>query len=177
MCICCLLEHNPPDAVARFFGRVHDPTATKPATSMRWSKATNRRHADLAWLKAAYMIAFAHMGYPYVLTPAGRLIRDQLARRDEPLIKEFMVRYRGNPPRYRLMMRIDDPPEWTCLLVQFGNFAVFLPDQMDATFYSRFADAPPANGTPLYGNRMLWPTHPLHSSEAAAGAFALAKLD
>jgi hypothetical protein len=68
--------------------------------TLRWDQA-KRRKADLAWLKAAYMVAFATWGYIYALSPGLRVVRDQLLQYDDEIVPQFVLLNRSAPQSAR----------------------------------------------------------------------------
>jgi hypothetical protein len=45
-----------------------------------------RRRSDVAWLKSAYMVAFATWGYMYAFAPKLKIVQRQLEQCDEAII-------------------------------------------------------------------------------------------
>jgi hypothetical protein len=56
-----------------------------------------RRRADLSWLKAAYIVAFAIWGYSYAFSPALRVVRQQLGHPEDEIIRQFKLDKPGSP--------------------------------------------------------------------------------
>ncbi len=55
-------SHNDPRDHEQFFKGLDDASAQPPCQLIYKTDTVKRRHADLAWLKAAYMVAFATWG-------------------------------------------------------------------------------------------------------------------
>ncbi len=160
-------DQNNPAFAARF----HEILNTKPveewATSpmtLKWSEV-KRRRADLAWLKAAYMVAFATWGYIYALSPALRVVRQQLLHYDNEIIRQFKLNNRSSPRSVRFLMYVRLPCELSAVAVGMGQHLVVLPgDARDMTVYSRLQSV--ISGRPtvdLTGDTYVWPTAPSHS--------------
>ena len=57
---------------------------------MKWDQV-KRQRADVAWLKAAYMVTFATWGYMYAFAPGLKIVQRQLDRYDEEIIPHFKL--------------------------------------------------------------------------------------
>ena len=53
--------------------------------TLKWDQV-KRRRADVAWLKSAYMVAFATWGYMYGFAPGLKIVQRQLEQCDEAII-------------------------------------------------------------------------------------------
>jgi len=78
-------------------------------------------------IRAAYLAAFAGLGYSYILRNVMKPVRDQLANPDVKSLPTYMYRDPNNPPDARHILLVDDPDELRCVAVIMGEHAVFLP--------------------------------------------------
>ena len=163
-------NQNNPSCHEQFFKGLEHATARPPGQlTYKWD-TVKRRRADLAWLKAAYVVAFATWGYSYALSPALRRIREQLRRPDEEIIGQLKLENRASPRSTRSIIYIREPRELKGVAVGMGRQIVFLPaDARDMTIYERLANALNANPSiSLTGDTYYWPTSPTHSIDVVA---------
>lgn len=100
----------------------------------------NPRMADLAWVRAAYLAAFALLGYTYVLWPELELVREQLAHADGDRVNIAVAHEAGSSVERREMWLIHDPEWLASLAVRIGRHTVFLPARTaDSGFFARVA--------------------------------------
>ena len=158
---------NNPSSAARFNGILNTKPAEEWASSpvtLTWDDV-KRRRADLAWLKAAYMVAFATWGYIYAFSPASRVVREQLLHYDDEIIRQFKLLNRQSPKNTRFLMYVRQPRDLNAVAVGMGHHVVLLPaDARDMTVYSRVESA--ISGSPtisLSGDTYFWPKAPSHS--------------
>lgn len=127
------------------------------------------RPALVGWLRAAYLVAFAAMGYRYVLHPNLLSVRRQLAEPTAAHLGIFSgIDSEAHPDARRLLL-VNEPVPFRSLLVQMGRNLVFLPRREgEGDLYQRLA----AELTPdrLYttkftGEPMHWPDEPTHAED------------
>ena len=75
---------NHPEKAAKFTEIMSGKTPDEAGSqlSMKVDEQTRRR-ADVAWLKSAFIVAFACWGYSYIFSPGLKIVREQLERWDE----------------------------------------------------------------------------------------------
>jgi hypothetical protein len=156
-------DQNNPAHKTRFFEILQGKTAESSLTYKM--NPEKRRRADLAWLKAAYMVAFASWGYIYALSPALDIVRNQLLHNDQDIIRRFKVINRRMPRDNRFLIYVRKPQEFNSVAVGMGHYIVFLPaDARDLTLYSRIEPLLADNKQiTLSGDTYHWPKEPLHS--------------
>jgi hypothetical protein len=154
---------NNPARKKRFFELLEGKTAEFNITYN--ANIRKRRLADLAWLKAAYIVAFASWGYIYSLSPALDVVRKQLLQTDEVVIPYFRMINRAMSRENRFLINVRQPQEFQAVAVGMGQFIIFLPaDGRDTTFYSRIAALLTADSEiTLSGDTYYWPQEPMHS--------------
>jgi hypothetical protein len=165
-------NQNNPAVTARFNEVLHtrDPAAwaNLPLT-LKWDEA-KRRRADVAWLKSAYMIAFATWGYMYAFAPALRIVLHQLERYDEAIIPHFKLRNAAASRNSRELLYVRRPRELEGVAVWMGQHIVLLPpDGRDTTFYDRISSIiGRAENISLQGDQYYWPKEPKHTLDVQA---------
>lgn len=140
---------------------------------------TKRAHvvrAQLSWLRAAYLVAFAALGWRYIcishLTPP----RAQLADPGATLLPPLALLDPAAMSDRRDLVLVQEPHELRSLAVVLGRYTVFLPGLEDpqplislASALSGSAahltspEAPRCPRIPWHGKRISWPTHPMYA--------------
>jgi len=158
-------NQNNPSHRERFFKGLEKVTNHAPGQLTYKRDVVKRRRADLAWLKAAYVVAFASWGYSYAFSPALRVVREQLRHTNEDIIGQFKLENRKSPRHTRFIIYVREPRELEGVAVGMGHHVVLLPgDARDMTIYERLTNAMKANPTiSLTGDTYHWPTSPTHS--------------
>ena len=123
------------------------------------------RLASIGWLRAGYLVAFAALGYRYVLQEAFSLVREQFTTRDVVLDWVPVVRDDDIDPSARYMVRLSAPEILRdAFLVVFGqNVVVLPPTNGDESFFARFSEF--TNQKFPIGERgeVPWPYEPVFS--------------
>ncbi len=130
-----------------------------------YGEAYSPSRADIGWLRAAFLLAFALFGYRYALNPALASVRRQIATPTEKVIERFKIALPPPFPSRRAFIRIQEPEWLDALAVQFGRHVVFLPHTNDKDFYERLDRGARDCGSEtvhFQGTEMPWPTGPAH---------------
>lgn len=161
------IQNNPAEQ-KRFFEILEGKTGESSLTYKADSE--KRRRADLAWLKAAYMVAFAAWGYIYSLSAALDIVRRQLLHHEHEIIRNFKVINRELPRSNRFLIYVRQPREFNAVAVGMGQYIVFLPaDARDMTVYSRIEPVLAGNNKiNLSGDKYFWPKEPTHSLDVVS---------
>lgn len=85
----------------------------------------NARIANLSYLKAAYLAAFASLGYTYVASKRLESVRVQIAEPEEKTIPSYMVELPSTHERAYKMISVEKP--FRAIAVQMERKLVFLP--------------------------------------------------
>jgi hypothetical protein len=90
--------------------------------SVKFSVVFNYRRSVVAagWLRSAYLVAFAALGYSYILDSRLNIVRQQIKNAKNEILKEVYTHISGADPCARLMIRVEDPPELVALAVEMG---------------------------------------------------------
>lgn len=163
-------NQNDPKKVARFFEGLDAKPGPSGSLQMTYKHdVEERRRADLAWLKTAYIVTFAAWGYFYALSPVMKIVRAQILNPDQTLIPKFKIEKRSSPRDMRFLMLVRTPAEIGGIAVGMGQYIVFLPVMTgDMTYYERLEPILSRNEKTrekikLFGDITYpWPTAPRH---------------
>jgi hypothetical protein len=97
--------------------------------NVKFSVVFNYRRTVVAagWLRSAYLVAFAALGYTYILNPRLDIVRRQIHNPKDEILKDIYSHIAGADPSARLIIRVEDPPELASLSVEMGRHLVLLP--------------------------------------------------
>ncbi len=137
--------------------------------STDWSIGLSFRPPDfhkaaVGWLRVGYLVAFATLGYTYVLRAELDPVRQQIHAPDESILSRYCLMTR-TARTDRLITFVEDPFEWASVTVQASNAAVILPSDTKPGTYERLAEVepwPPGERT-LSGKTAPWPTSPVYA--------------
>jgi plastocyanin len=104
------------------------------------------RRARVGWLRSGYLVAFAALGYRYILRKTLARVVTQIAFPDNDVIPlSVALNPKGDPHRSSVLL-IEEPPTLVGVLVQMGRNTVLLPGiDDDETFFDRMRDILQAN--------------------------------
>ncbi len=140
---------------------------------LRSLESWNPRRANLGWVRAAYVLAFAWFGYRYILLRVFERLREQLREPDEPVVPELpLLIDPRREPNWRRFGELAEPLR--CVVVEMGAHSVLLPppgerdEQFVETIRTRFLELPESSkfevdgipGARLTGRDYPWPTWP-----------------
>jgi hypothetical protein len=124
------------------------------------------------WLRAAYLVAFAALGYRYALDPTLAPVREQLASPGIAVLDGYFSFVPDAPIGVRQMLLIPTPAALACLIIQMGRYCVVLPPLDGASdFYRRLdRDALAREGrNGIVGAKLVpWPEEPVHALDRQA---------
>jgi hypothetical protein len=154
-----------PGAIMAIFERIVADGGTGWSLGLRFEQGYRLRQSLIGWLRAAYLGAFAALGYRYILHEALNCVREQIRTPNVTLIKSFSVSVPAASPQERLLAMLEEPPEIRSLIVRMGAHMVFLPepDTNELDFYQRIEDgvARLAGRAACTGKSIPWPTRPI----------------
>lgn len=116
--------------------------------------------ARVAYLKSAYLAAFAMLGYRYILRPSLEPVREQIRRPKVRTLDGYMSVMKDGLDRSPLIIRLDRPFE--AVVVQVFDRLVFLPPPNDEpSFYDSVREhmRQPDVATRLSGIELGWPSN------------------
>jgi hypothetical protein len=133
--------------------------------TMKLSFATpDFRLASVGWLRAAYLVAFASLGYLYILSKELEQVRRQIQDPQAKILDRYCVITTSRLHDRRIAF-IREPSEFDSVIVFSRSFAIFLPSEESSRTYERLAGLepwPPGEKV-LSGSSAPWPTKPTYA--------------
>lgn len=126
------------------------------------------RKASIAWLRAAYLIAFATLGYLYILRKQLEPVRQQIHAPETEVLGRYCL-IAPSARRERRIFFVEQPHELASVVVSTNNVAVLLPSDERPGTYERLAAVepwPPGERT-LTGKSAPWPSAPIYALDRA----------
>ena len=157
-----------PGAVQAIFARIVSERGRGAGWSLglRFEEGFRHRESLIAWLRAAYLVAFTALGYYYILDRALNCVREQIRTPAVPLIKTFSATVPGASPQERLLGFLEEPAEIQSVIVTMGDQIVFLPEPGDMDFYTRVEGLAKADSRARFRvKRLQWPTRPVFAMD------------
>ena len=143
------------------------PRVTLEGDFRRWQfRIGDLGKETVSWLKSAYLVAFAALGYRYLALPGLEQVRDWIRQPEKAKDQIYHLHVEGIPEHQRGIMIIpaDGSPE--AIAVQFGTRVMFLPGtEKGATFYTRLHSEACRERLldPSRESKLIsWPTEPMH---------------
>jgi HNH endonuclease len=133
-------------------------------TTMKLSFATpDLRAASVGWLRAAYLVAFATLGYMYIFRQELEQVRQQIQDPQAAILDRYcMITKRGQNDRLITLAR--QPAEFESVIILSNDVALFLPSYASNGTYEWLADIqpwPPGEKV-LSGLTAPWPARPTY---------------
>ena len=99
----------------------------------------------VAWLRLAYLYAFAAFGYNFILRPGLHPVREQI-KHPEKRVTPGVVKHVKDPSDHDGISFVHEPVSYRSILVRLGGHFVFLPDFNHADgFFERMERLPEDN--------------------------------
>lgn len=165
-----LPQSNPPEVTRQIqdamemIGQEHSFKLS--LTKNRYSPQRER----ISWLRAAYLAAFAALGYRYILRSILDPVRQQILDPDKEVIHTFKLDDAVAPSDRRFIVFVSKPDWVRGLAVAMGRYIVLLPvDTDDTNFYERLKSNTTAGlKAELSGQLQLtWPRGPVFARDFA----------
>jgi len=138
--------------------RPSDGTSFRLSFRRRWAPAD----VDAGWLRAAYLVAFASLGYRYILRAELDPVRAQIQDPDGNHAPRAVLMDHRLPSTERHLRIVERPRTLRSVMVAMGRRAVFLPGpQINPDFYEQLAARkiwPPRSR--LSAKVLAWPIGP-----------------
>jgi hypothetical protein len=120
--------------------------------------------ARISWIRAAYLVAFAALGWCYIFRGVMDPYRNQLQQPDVTILPNYILRDPDASPEARRVLLVDRPNELRCVAVVMGEHTVFLPslfcpmtcDELAETFASQRVSGNRLSVN-LAGKEIPWP--------------------
>lgn len=139
--------------------------STKWGMNVQIHTTYEHRNRLIGLLKSAYIVAFAALGYRYILQPEVRNVRRQILAPHRLRIPTFSVTSPQEPTETRRLFAVDYPARLRSLIVQMGKHIVFLPHPAgNPTLYEalwRERNEPAEES--FRGHDIPWPSRPMHT--------------
>ena len=130
-----------------------------------------RRDASLGWLRAAFLVAFASLGYRYAFDWRLRPVREQLADPSIEVVRDFSFTIPDAPSSERKLLLVERPAWLSSLCVQMGRHLVFLPwPDGQRSIFERLSENRPDDdrlNVKIGGRLIPWPVRPTHQLDFA----------
>jgi hypothetical protein len=126
-------------------------------------------NARLSWVRAAYLAAFAALGYRYAFLAQLAQLRAQLVNPEMPLLPSLTMIDDRAPPGGRQLLLVREPAELRSLAVTMGRHMVFLPAPDEPQPFAATAAALGAHAEAprprlrLLGKEVPWPVEPQYA--------------
>ncbi len=164
-------RQNAPTVAAEFEAALAAYGSSNPGPGFSLTVHTSFEdgRARLSLIRAAYLAAFAGLGWTYILQWTLGPVREQLRTPEAQVIKPYLVRDPTTPDSQRGILIVSDPPELAAVAVTIGEFTVFLPGlgqdggwEEVASAYARHTDSDGRLKVRLHGKDVPWPTSPAY---------------
>jgi hypothetical protein len=111
--------------------------------------------AATGWLRAAYLVFFATLGYRFIFRPELDIVREKIRQPDTCTLDRFRVMHprRSFEPS---VVRVDRPEEFSSYAMLYRHTVVLLPRYNDHLLYERLAVAKESTVT-WSGKQYPWP--------------------
>ncbi|MET7567438.1 HNH endonuclease [Streptomyces sp. NPDC005492] len=145
-----------------------------PQFNFELAERFSPQHADVSWIRSAYLAAFSALGWRYILRPALDPIRELLKSDSLP---ELPLVIGFNPTAdsgSRSVMIVREPENLSSVHVAIGQYSVFLPDpwgimslQELAESISGMRNEEGGVSAMLSGQLASWPKKPMYLLDRA----------
>ncbi|WP_220292424.1 HNH endonuclease [Streptomyces sp. MBT84] len=137
---------------------------SRPNHSFTVHTRFDEARARISWIRAAYLAAFAALGWSYIFRGVMDPYRKQLQQPDVSVVPTYIFRDPNASVAVRRVLLVDRPDELRCVAVVMGEHTVFLPslfrprpcDELVEAFASRRAAGDRLSVT-LDGKEVPWP--------------------
>lgn len=135
---------------------------------------SNPDRARASWIRAAYVVGFAALGWRYVLQPAFDPLRAYLRDPTQSTLPQLSMTNHDADPTRREILLVTEPSEVQGVFVACGGHQVILPiphdqrtlDELSAVFIGDRETTEWAR-VPMKGLRVPWPRRPMHMFDPA----------
>jgi hypothetical protein len=130
--------------------------------------------ARVSWVRSAYLVAFAALGWSYILQESLAQVRNQFQAHEDAFFPEIALYDHGTNSDLREILLIAEPSACRSVMVAMGAHVVFLPVPGESRSLSELASAVQAHyhrarnsQTPLtfVGSPIPWPTKPRYGAD------------
>ncbi|MFF1319830.1 hypothetical protein ACFVZZ_10440 [Streptomyces chartreusis] len=125
--------------------------------------------ARVSWIRAAYLAAFAALGWVYILREVMDPFRDQLKQPDVNILQTYLLRTPDASPDERRILLVERPDELRCVAVVLGEHTIFLPSLFESRPYEELVEVLASRresddrlSIHLDGKAVPWPTRAMY---------------
>jgi hypothetical protein len=147
------------DAVNDDFGRAAQPDGWQDFEVHLEFDAFSPARAATSWLRSAYLLWFAELGYRFILRPELDIVRERIKNPDAKEPGTFRI-IEKTPAAEPTLVCIDGPEPFRSYAMLYGRHVILLPRYDDHELYSRLATHPECHVN-LSGTVYPWPDRPL----------------
>lgn len=162
-------KRNAPEAQARFEAAFEHAARTGSTADLRFDVTPlkighHQRLSSVGWLRSAFLVAFAALGYRYIFQRRLDPVRRQLRSPEETVIGCFSVIVPRAKAEERQFFFVEEPSHLRGLLLQMGRALVFLPWLHDGLYETMRDTQTPDREfqAQIHGKTLPWPKEPLH---------------
>jgi hypothetical protein len=165
-------KQNDPRVQAAHFealGAYVESGSPKPKHSFTIHTRFDEAGARISWIRAAYLAAFAALGWSCIFRRVMDPYRSQLKYPDAMTLPTYIFRDHSAPPEVRRVLLVDRPEELRCVAVMLGEHMVFLPglfrpmtcEELAEAFASKREEGDRLTAS-LGGKEVPWPRWPTY---------------
>ncbi len=163
-------KQNHPDTAAAVTEVLQAAAGSKDWSMTLSLRTPDFRKAAIAWLRAAYLVAFATLGYLYVLLGELEPVREQIRDPDAEILSRYCL-VTSSSAAERRIVSVKEPHDLASVAVLVGSRAILLPSPTAPGTYERLAALdpwPPPGERTLSGEVAAWPTRPAYALDRIA---------
>ncbi|WP_326663476.1 hypothetical protein [Streptomyces canus] len=165
-------ERNKPEVQAAHLEALDayvESESPRPNHSFTVHTRFSEARARISWIRAAYLAAFAALGWGYIFRGVMDPYRKQLQQPDASIVPTYILRDPNAPPEERRVLLVDRPDELRSVAVVMGEHTVFLPSLFQPMTCGELAEAFASQRTDgdqlsvnLDGKEIPWPKRAMY---------------
>ncbi|MGI5284882.1 hypothetical protein ACQEVF_16295 [Nonomuraea polychroma] len=136
----------------------------RPNHSFTVNTRFDEARVRISWIRAAYLAAFAALGWSYIFRGIMDPYRKQLQQPESKILPTYILRDPNVSPEARRVLLVEQPDELRCVAVVLGEHTVFLPglfrpmtcDELVEAFAGQRTEGDQLNVS-LDGKEVPWP--------------------
>jgi hypothetical protein len=159
-----LPNNNPPHRVQQVLEEVREwGDGTEFQLELGWSYI--RRRADISWLKSAYLLAFAWLGYKYICRDVMQGIRLQIKEPDQSHVQLFCA-FSPSADALRIGMVQEPAIARGVVITAYGRMVLLPLFDDDFDFYPRIFESD-RRSLNIHGRSFAWPEKAMYRLDHA----------
>lgn len=154
------------DAFFQAFAKAAAEESADHSVNLSYRDPHDPYRESVAWLRVAYLYAFATLGYNYILQPPLAPIRKQIREPEEKVVPYLVKRVSANPQAGTIYF-ITAPAQFRAIVVMVRDRFVVLPDfEHPSTLAERIGSIPIEQWpTTFSGEGLALPTSPQYLAD------------